>query len=420
MKEYKKLILKGNFGFLWFSQILSQLTINIINFLLLTRLFTVTQSAIATSMLWVSYALPAIFVGPFGAASVDMLSKRKMLIYSNLLQSITVITYALVLKRGLFLPYGFALIYSFINQFNDPAEAALVPSLVEKKKLHIANGLMFLTSQGALIVGYGIAGLFQAIFGYRNSLILCAGFLLVGGLSISFTPEDKSEDHIPLDVEKAFLKFASRISEGYKFIKSHKEVLTPFLMLIGLQVLLSIITINVPVIATEIFKININSAGIFIVIPVALGAILGAFTTNKLLKKGLRKKEAIEIFLKVELVSFLIISLVVGLIKLNFLRIMISMFSVSLAGFGFVGLLIPIQTFMQEMTPGGLRGRVFGNFSFVVTIATLFPVIFSGAITEIFSIKLLMFVIALLVGGTLFMSRKFGQRFLENGMQNGK
>ena len=420
MKEYKKLILKGNFGFLWFSQILSQLTINIINFLILTRLFTLTQSAIATSMLWVSYALPAIFLGPIGAASVDMLSKRKMLIFSNLLQSLTVVTYALILKRGLFLPYGFAMIYSLINQFNDPAEAAMVPSLVNKKKLHFANGLMFLTSQGSLIMGYGIAGLFQSVFGYRNSLILCAGFLLVGALSISFTPEIKSSDYIPLDIEKAFIKFFSRISEGYRFIKSHREVLTPFLTLIGLQVILSIVTINVPVIASEIVKINLNSAGIYIVVPVGIGAILGAIATNKLLKKGWRKKKAIETFLIIEFISFLIISLMVGFIPFRFIRILLSMIMIAAVGFGFVGLLIPTQTFMQEMTPGGFRGRVFGNFSFVVTIATIFPVIFSGAIIEIFGIKLLMFFIALLLGSTLFLSRKYGQHFLENGMQNGK
>ena len=420
MEEYKKLILKGNFGFLWFSQILSQLTINIINFLILTRLFTVTQSAIATSMLWVSYALPAIFLGPIGAASVDMLSKRKMLIYSNLFQSLTVFTYALILRRGLFLPYGFAMIYSLINQFNDPAEAALVPSLVTKKKLHLANGLMFLTSQGSLIVGYGIAGLLQSVFGYRNSLILCAGFLLVGALSISFTPEVKSEDFIPLDIEKAILKFFSRINEGYQFIKNHKEVLTPFLMLIGLQVLLSITTINVPVIASEIVKININSAGIYMVVPAGVGAILGAITINKFLKKGWRKKKAIETFLVIELIAFLIFSLVVGFLPFKLIRILLSMIVVSAMGFGFVGLLIPVQTFMQEMTPGGFRGRVFGNFSFVVTIATIFPVIFSGAITEIFGIKLLMFFIAVLIATTLFMSKKFGQEFLENRMQNGK
>jgi len=420
MEEYKKLLSKGTFSFLWFSQILSQLTVNIVNFLILTRLFAVTQSAIATSMLWVAYALPAVFFGPFGAASVDMLSKRKMLVLSNILQSITVLSYALISGRGPFLPYLFAMIYSTINQFNDPAEAASVPALVSKKQLHFANGLMFLTSQGSLILGYGIAGLLSSVFGYRNTLILCSGFLLVGALSVSFIPEIKSEDFIPTKIETAIVKFFSRIGEGYKFIREHKEVLTPLLMLISLQVILSIVTINVPVIASDILNINVNIAGIYIVIPAGIGAILGSVFVNKLLKKGWRKKKAIETFLIIEFIAFLIISVVIGLLPFKFLKMFVTAVTIAAAGFGFVGLLIPIQTFMQEMTPGGFRGRVFGNFSFLVTIATIFPVIFSGAITEIFGIKPMMFFIALICGGTLFMSRKFGQKFLENEMQNGK
>ena len=73
----------------------------------------------------------------------------------------------------------------------------------------------------------------------------------------------------------------------------------------------------------------------------------------------------------------------------------ISLFS---GGFGFIGILIPAQTMLQEKTPGGLRGRVFGNFWFMVTVATIFPVIFSGTIAEIFGVEFMMlFLIVLLL-----------------------
>ena len=56
-----------NFHLLWISQILSQVTVNMMNFLLLAKLFNETGSSIATSLLWVSFALPTIFFGPIGA-----------------------------------------------------------------------------------------------------------------------------------------------------------------------------------------------------------------------------------------------------------------------------------------------------------------------------------------------------------------
>lgn len=118
LTDYRPLSKNFKFLYLWASQILSQLTIYVMNFLLLLRLFEKTGSTIATSFLWVAYALPAILIGPFAAASH---------------------------RTSLFLIYGVALAYSFLNQFYVPAELATLPSVVKKKVLPHANGLFFLT-----------------------------------------------------------------------------------------------------------------------------------------------------------------------------------------------------------------------------------------------------------------------------------
>ena len=159
LNEFKPIVKNSNFIFLWWSQILSQLTINIMNFLLLVKLFSNTGSTIATSFLWVAYALPAILIGPFAAVSVDMIERRKMLMATNLLQSFTILIYAISHENRLFLLYGVAVAYSFLNQFYVPAEAAAVPTLVRKPNLPLANGLFFLTQEGALILGFAVAGI---------------------------------------------------------------------------------------------------------------------------------------------------------------------------------------------------------------------------------------------------------------------
>ena len=82
-----------NFKLLFISQILSQVTVNMMNFLLLARLFEATGSSIATSLLWVSYALPTIFFGPIGAGIVDLVSRRKTLIITNFLQALVIFLY---------------------------------------------------------------------------------------------------------------------------------------------------------------------------------------------------------------------------------------------------------------------------------------------------------------------------------------
>jgi hypothetical protein len=77
-KEFKSFTKNPKFLYLWVSQILSQLTVNIMNFLLLAHLFETTKSSIAVALLWVAYSLPALIIGPIGAASVDLLSRRNI------------------------------------------------------------------------------------------------------------------------------------------------------------------------------------------------------------------------------------------------------------------------------------------------------------------------------------------------------
>jgi len=111
LQEFKPVLKNKNFLCIWISQIFSQLTINIMNFVFLIRLFEVTGSAISTSLLWVSYALPAILIGPFASGAVDLVDRRKMLIVTNLfaisdnisLCNCFKIQYIFALRSGLYL-----------------------------------------------------------------------------------------------------------------------------------------------------------------------------------------------------------------------------------------------------------------------------------------------------------------------------
>jgi MFS-type transporter involved in bile tolerance (Atg22 family) len=81
----------------------------------------------------------------------------------------------------------------------------------------------------------------------------------------------------------------------------------------------------------------------------------------------------------------------------------------------FIGVLIPSQTLLQEKTPHDLRGRVFGNFWFLVTAASVFPVILSGTITEIFGSKILMGMLLLIILILYFFLRDYGKKYLFTG-----
>ena len=416
--EYKQLLGNSKFVYLWMSQLLSQLAINVTNFLFLLKLFSITGSTIATSLLWIAYALPVILVGPLAAATVDMFDRRSMLMLTNFLQAASIFFYALLKNPSIFLVYGLAMTYSFLNQFYVPAEAASLPSVVPKKNLPHANSIFFLTQQGSLAIGFAIAGVLYHFLGFSTSLFIGAGFLFLAFVSVSFLPQLKPLEELPKNFEEGLGDFFNRLVEGYHLIKSNRLVLSPLLLLLGLQVCLAVIAVNVPKLVQDVLGLSANVGMAFIAFSAGLGAGTGALVISKLVRAGWRKKRMIDNFL-MSLGIFILIFIFNSGGFLGPLSIFASFLTIFFIGLSFIGIVIPAQTFLQEKIPGGFRGRVFGNFWFLVTIVTIFPVLFAGTIAELFGIKLMFILIGAIVIFVSILSRRWGQNYLEEGVNNG-
>jgi hypothetical protein len=217
-------------------------------------------------------------------------------------------------------------------------------------------------------------------------------------------------------LDKLLITFFKSILEGYQFIKGKKYILFPLLLLLGIQVALAIIVVNLPVIADQILNISVVYSGILIVVPTGIGATIGSIFITKYSKEGLRKKVAIEyslglLALALSLIIFILPQMPDGL------KLFLGPALTTLIGLGFIGVNIPTVTFLQEATPIWLRGRVFGNLWFLVTIATIFPVIFSGFVTEFFGIKSLLILLLVGIVMTLIYSHKKGQRLIQGSFE---
>jgi MFS family permease len=412
--DFKTILKNKNFVYLWASQILSQVTIQSMNFLLLTILFAKTGSSIALSFLWVAYTLPSILVGPFASAIVDMVSKRKALIITNLLQAVVIIVYALLHQTSIFFVFGAVFVYSLLNQFYIPAESSTLPSIVPPKNLPQANSLFFLTQQASTIIGFGIAGIIAQAVGFTISLYIYAGLLILAFLSTTLLPHIKANDKIPDEFEKAIVLFFTRIKEGYDYIKSRKNIIAPYIILLTIQTTVAILVVNIPRIASEVLHVAYTSSGIFVMVPAATGAVIGSLFLNRLIKKGWRKKKMIEFFLMMIGVAFLLLTFLVPVLGER-TRIVVGVICSLAIGMSGIGIVIPTQTFLQEVTPKEMRARVFGNFWFLSTIVTVLPVIFSGTVTELLGIKYLLFMMSMVGVVGVFISQRYGHHFLENG-----
>ncbi len=407
MKEFKYLFKNYKFVALLVSQVLSQLTINILSFLILIKLFEQTGSSIATSFVWIAYAVPAIIVGPIAAALTDFVDKKIVLMTTNLLQAITVLIYAVLLYKNLvFLPYAIVFLYSFLNQFYVPAEAAALPMFVSDDHLPQANSIFFITQQSSLIIGFGLAGIFDAILGFRSTVLFMSFLIFVAFISASFLPKRKPGNKLSKDFEKRVSGFFDEIVEGYRFIKETKKILLPFSLLLGLQVIIAVIVTNLPRIATDILMVDPNKSGIFIMLPAGAGALIGTFIVSKLLSQKIKKGNLIFLCMSIFTLVLGAATILLPFVNIPAVRMILGATLFIVVGFSVVGVLIPSITYLQEQTPEKLLGRVFGNFWFLTTIVTLLPVLFSATIADLLGVRWLLLLLSLVSLCAIVFSRE--------------
>lgn len=396
-----------NFSLLWASQMLSQIMTNIINFVMVTRIYEKTGSTIAVSLLWIFYILPSFLLGPFSGLVVDMTSLRKILLYTNFLQGFVILLF-LFAKNNVYSIYPVVFLYSLLNQFYFPAEASSLIWLVRKKDLSLANSLFLLTSQSSLIAGLAISGILMRLFGKNNPIYISAAGLFLAGLAVYFLPKTE-----PPHVHKKigdFSKFFSEIKAGYSFIVNHRTVLFPIVVLTFFQVFLVVMGISIPSLASRLLNIEVQDAGPVLIIPLGLGALLGTYILSRFFR-NLRKKEILK---KGLLIAFFVfISFAFILPFLGWYKIILAVILMFILGIGGLFIFIPSQILLQENIPPMLRGRVFGTLGFISTALILPVLLFSATFVDTLGIGLFMFIPAMVMLVALTLLKKAEQMIYE-------
>ncbi len=398
---------------LWLSQILSQFAINVLNFMLIARIYEQTRSSIAVSFLWISYALPAIFFLPLAGPMVDVVSRKKILLFTNILQGLTVLIF-LAIGHEIYAIFPIVFLYSALNQFYVPAETASIPDLISEKHLSSANSLFFITTQATFILGFGAGGLLLSLFGAKFLFIGSSAMLFIAAIAVAFLP-----DRIVVrnKLSTSFTNFWQEFFKGYSFLKNEPGILFPIILLVSGNMLLSVLAAIFPVLGQDLLGQSIRQTGLSVIIPAGLGAFLGSLLIPKLTIK-LRKRFIVETGMGLLITSLLCLALIVPISAIVFptislIRLFVGAPLIFIMGFSGIIIFIPSQTAVQERTPNILRGRILGVSWFLMTVASIFPLIFAGAITDYLGINSMLSIMAIFVAVALFYSRKLGDSYIQ-------
>ena len=151
-----RLLLRRNFGPYFVGNLMSNMGTWIQNIALALLIFRLTGSTFLVAMTTFSQFLGLIVLAPWTGSVADRFDRRRLIVLTQVVASLSGGILALVTYLGLVTPawlIGTALLFSITKAFVLPAQQALVTQLVERKDLQAAVALNSITFNLARAVG---------------------------------------------------------------------------------------------------------------------------------------------------------------------------------------------------------------------------------------------------------------------------
>ena len=190
MARFRDVLKNRNFFFLWLGQIISQLGDRLDQMALIG--FITQRSpgkALQLATLLSFTILPVFVVGPIAGVYVDRWDRRKTMYICDFLRGLLVLLIPLYIidSRASLLPLYLVVFLLFsIGRFFVPAKMAILPELVPKEQLLLANSLVNTTGMIAATAGFGIGGIVVTILGVKGGFYLDSVSFFISSLLIFF------------------------------------------------------------------------------------------------------------------------------------------------------------------------------------------------------------------------------------------
>lgn len=233
MAKFRGVLKNRNFFFLWLGQIISQIGDRLNQMALIG--FIAQRSpgnALQLATLLSFTILPVFVVGPIAGVYVDRWDRRKTMFVCDFLRGLLVLLiplYIIDAKMSLLPLYCVVFLLFSIGRFFVPAKLAIVPELVPKEQLLLANSLVNTTGMIAATVGFGIGGMVVALLGVRGGFYLDGVSFFLSSLLI-FSIRLKPKHNIGLiklgkEIAEVLKKsIFAEIKEGIKYLLEQKEM----------------------------------------------------------------------------------------------------------------------------------------------------------------------------------------------------
>ena len=368
MARVRELLKDKNFFLLWFAQIISNFGDRLNQMALIGLIYLRTPgSTIELAKLLSFTILPVFIIGPIAGIYVDRWNRRATMIACDIIRGLLVLLIPLIIKYSTSMVpiYIIVFIIFSVTRFFVPSKLAIIPDIVHKDKLLLANSLSSTTMMIATIVSFGFSGIIVAALGPQAGFFIdSASYFISAGLVFFLAVKLKENiESVEASVKLTGIvrkTIIGDIKEGLVYLNSHKDIKmianTMFLLMAGVGSIYIVIIVFVQ----EALRSSTQHLG-FLVMFLGIGLFLGSIMYGKFGSK-FSKRKVINFGL---LTAGLTIVLFTICLKLAPSFFMAGLLSVVLGVFS-APIIVSSNTLLHEVMHDEMRGRVFSSLEIIM------------------------------------------------------
>ena len=384
MSKFTEVLKDRNFFLLWLGQIISQLGDRLDQMALIALVYLRAPGSTWEIAKILSFTIiPVFLIGPLAGACVDRWDRRRTMYICDLLRS------ALVLSIPLFLFYkeGYALIYLIvfvvfsIGRFFVPAKLSIVPDLVGKNDLLMANSLVNTTGMIAAILGFGISGIVVEWLGARSGFYLDALSFLVSAALVFFISKkvkaSVSLGRVSKEIVEVFRKSVfQEIKEGARYFIRKKDLrFTAGIIFILWSALGAVYVVGIVFVQKTLHSAT-KDLGLLIMF-LGLGLFLGSLLYGRFGQKVSHYKA---IFISLSLSGLMLVVFAVTIDHYPYFKI--AALLAFMLGLLISPIMIASNTIIHQSSDNGMMGKIFSSFEVLIHLGFLLSMFLSSILAE--------------------------------------
>jgi DHA3 family macrolide efflux protein-like MFS transporter len=352
-------------------------------------IYKLTGSLIMMGTIMAVNALTSLLFGLIAGVFVDRMTKRKVMIITDLLRGASTAFIALLFITGsleIYYLYIFTFFNSCCEVFASPARASAMQLLVRREHYLAANSLREASTSTAQIIGAGIAAVILGTWGIGAAVLIDAFTFIISAFTaiVARIDESMTADNKPLLSVKVIL---NEMKEGIDIIKSSIVLSVTVAMACLVNLLLTPFNILVPVYSDKILMTGSKGYSL-IEMSFTIGIIIGAITLGQL--GGKFKKSTLI------LVGFAALGMGIGLLSI-IKNLYLAIITCGIAGAFTCFINTSAITIVQEITPKDKMGRVFSILGTLCMLGMPVGYAVSGFIASGLDVQYTFFSLGLLI-----------------------